>query len=139
MGRQVDPDVYPEYGWNPRVLERVKASSKVLARAIEKENGVVTRIKRILRHDVGITDFSQDELARLTAKGAKVADIVADMVARRAGIGFTTHGHTAVDVNLYTYRGGGFKGNHENVDVSEYIQEYLGITGEMNELRAGGS
>ena len=33
----------------------------------------------------------------------EIINFIADMVSKRALIGWTTHGHTGVDVNLYAY------------------------------------
>lgn len=40
---------------------------------------------------------------------------------------WTTHGHTAVDVNLYAYGPGTdeLRGSHENTDIGDFISNYL--------------
>jgi alkaline phosphatase len=52
----------------------------------------------------------------------------ADMVSRRAQIGWSTHGHSAVDVNIYGTRGSEIlHGNHENTEVGEFLRNYLDV------------
>lgn len=54
----------------------------------------------------------------------------ADMISRRAQIGWSTHGHSAVDVNIYAYPAEGseaLRGNHENVEVGHFLQDYLDL------------
>lgn len=44
-------------------------------------------------------------------------------------IQWTTHGHTAVDVNLYA-KGDGteiLRGSHENTEIGDFIVDYLGL------------
>lgn len=52
------------------------------------------------------------------------------MISRRARIGWSTHGHTAVDVNIYS-SGGRWaepvKGNVENTDVGKFLRDYLAV------------
>ncbi|KAG4216789.1 hypothetical protein PC116_g34730 [Phytophthora cactorum] len=63
------------------------------------------------------------------------------MISIRAQIGWSTHGHSAVDVNIYSSGGPGteaIRGNVENTDVGKYLREYLNvdvdaITKELNE------
>lgn len=65
-----------------------------------------------MSREAGIDDLSKREMQLLLGgsthtegkdRESAVADEISDMVARRAEIGFTTHGHTAVDVSLYAY------------------------------------
>jgi alkaline phosphatase len=50
------------------------------------------------------------------------------MISRRAQIGWSTHGHSAVDVNIYGTRGSEkLQGNHENTEIGEFLREYLDL------------
>ncbi|ORE09244.1 alkaline phosphatase-like protein [Rhizopus microsporus var. microsporus] len=141
-GRQVGED-YPEYKWNPEVIQRVQNSSEALANAWEsfiKTESNVQVIDHFLRHVIikdglGIDDATEEEVDKIKAweKSGKTAEQLAylfgDMVSRRALIGWTTHGHTAVDVNLYA-KGDGtevLRGSHENTDIGDFIIDYLGL------------
>lgn len=57
-----------------------------------------------------------------------------DMVSFRARIGWTTHGHSAVDVNIYantnrkttwSYLLEKLQGNHENTEIGQFLADYL--------------
>ncbi|MBE3046735.1 alkaline phosphatase [Candidatus Bathyarchaeota archaeon] len=52
------------------------------------------------------------------------------MISRRARVGWSTHGHTAVDVNVYS-SGGAWampvQGNVENTDIGKFLREYLEV------------
>jgi alkaline phosphatase len=52
------------------------------------------------------------------------------MVSLRARLGWSTHGHSAVDVNVYSSGGPGterIRGNVENTDVGKFLREYLNV------------
>lgn len=138
-GRQIGED-YPEYKWNPDVIRRVHNSSEALAdawnNAIESKTASQHYLKKVLiESGLGIEDATDEEIQRLKdwkSSGKTVIDlsyIFADMVSRRALIGWTTHGHTAVDVNLYA-KGKGtevLRGSHENTEIGDFIVDYLDL------------
>jgi alkaline phosphatase len=87
---------------------------------------------------LGIFDATDEELQLLLDNQDLAVNYFADMISRRAQIGWSTHGHSAVDVNIY---GSGavdaLRGNHENTDVGKFLREYLdvdvdAITRELN-------
>ena len=51
------------------------------------------------------------------------------MINLRAHLGWSTHGHTAVDVNLYAYGTGTstLRGNVENTEVGQFIIDALSL------------
>jgi len=51
------------------------------------------------------------------------------MVNFRAELGWTTHGHSGVDVNLYAYgpMASELAGNRENTEIGEFIIDVLGL------------
>jgi alkaline phosphatase len=52
------------------------------------------------------------------------------MVSTRARIGWSTHGHSAVDVNIYSSGGAAaqkIRGNVENTDVGKFLSAYLDV------------
>ena len=69
--------------------------------------------------------------------------IFADIISRRAQVGWSTHGHSAVDVNIYASSAKAARklvGNHENTEVGEFIRAYLDVDLEAvtEELKAAG-
>lgn len=52
------------------------------------------------------------------------------MISRRAQVGWTTHGHSAVDVNIYASNpqdASPLIGNHENTAVGGFLRGYLDV------------
>ncbi|KAF9149445.1 hypothetical protein BG015_008756 [Linnemannia schmuckeri] len=144
LGYQDDPDTYPDYLWRPEVIDRATASTEALTRQLyvyntqpgntgrtqkDREQFVKTQI---LEKGLGITDPTAEEIAYLTNKEPdylKVVPFLGHAISRRANLGWTTLGHTGVDVNLYA-TGEGYsklKGNHENTEIGETMADYLKV------------
>ncbi|CEP10665.1 hypothetical protein [Parasitella parasitica] len=136
-GRQVGED-YPEYKWNPEVVHRVRNSSEALANAWAASANVRSQgyLKKVLiQSGLGIQDATSQEIEKITnwkSSGKTVEELswlFSDMVSRRALLGWSTHGHTAVDVNLYA-KGDGtevLRGSHENTDIGDFMVDFLGL------------
>lgn len=106
-------------------------------------------IDEVLEKDLGIVDYATEEVDNILrlaynkkASGApemeirevdaasEVVEYLKDMVSRRARIGWSTHGHTAADVNIYGYcnREEGMQrmrsvlgGSVENTDIFHFL------------------
>ncbi|KAJ3221456.1 hypothetical protein HK099_003499 [Clydaea vesicula] len=137
VARQVST-AYPEYLWYPEILTKVQNSSIALALAIQKfltknpRNVAELKkfVKEIIVNNLGIEDFTEEDLNYLASNAAKTNDLdtyISQMVSQRAQLGWATHGHSAVDVNLYAYGAQShlLKGNHENTDIGTFISDYL--------------
>jgi alkaline phosphatase len=146
LGLQPDPNTYPDYLWRPEVIDRAKTSTEILTsdllahHALNLGQKATERYirKEILGYGLGITDASDDEVAFLSNPDALSNDVLRFLghaISRRANLGWTTMGHTGVDVNLYAETApvvdksvlDGLRGNHENTDIGDYISWYLGL------------
>lgn len=148
---------YPPYRWFPGVLANASHSAEYLSRkyqdfasslhgqlASRKEKRKYIR-SELLELGLGITDSTNDEIdSIIDAKPSwPPSYLFADMISRRAQVGWTTHGHSAVDVNIYASdptHAPFLVGNHENIEVGQFIAEYLGVNLEpiTKELRDKG-
>ncbi|KAI8967139.1 alkaline-phosphatase-like protein [Mycotypha africana] len=133
LARQVSPE-YPVYLWYPDVLTRVKSSTIRLAKEIKQMNpDRDSLVNHFLKDKLGITDPTEAELKTLLdAKNGTENNLdlyLADMVSLRAQLGWTTHGHSGVDVNLYAYGAGAelLIGSFENTEVGEFITKALDL------------
>ncbi|CAJ0745824.1 12558_t:CDS:10, partial [Entrophospora sp. SA101] len=128
---------YPEYGWYPEVLTKVKNSSFVLSEEIEKYSKADRKdyIKKLLENSLGIIDYTQEDIEYLNQNQLQLDYelYLSNMTSHRAELGWATHGHSGVDVNLYAYGDNidYLYGNHENTDIGEFIINYLGL--DLNE------
>ncbi|KAB8296072.1 hypothetical protein EYC80_008878 [Monilinia laxa] len=154
VARQLNPS-YPQYLWYPEVLANASHSSEYLSRALRAhvaspeaatEGDAAYRQfvkKKLVEEGLGITDISDEEIELIISNPALSAYAFADIISRRAQIGWSTHGHSAVDVNIYGYGADVLRGNHENIEVGQFLRDYLsvdvdGITEELNSNKASG-
>lgn len=93
----------------------------------------------LVKDGLGILDPTDVEINTILGYPMVASSIFAYMISKRAQIGWSTHGHSAVDVNIYGSKGTEvLRGNHENTDVGKFLRDYLNvdveaITRELNE------
>ncbi|KAL4763964.1 alkaline phosphatase [Aspergillus foveolatus] len=132
-------DTYPEYLWLPGVLANVSHSSEYAAQKLQdyrRQNpdkpSQEAYTRDLLKISLGIEDASQQEIDALLDPNNPIIPnyVFADMVSRRAQIGWSTHGHSGVDVNIYassTRDAWPLQGNHENTEVGAFLADYLDL------------
>jgi alkaline phosphatase len=84
----------------------------------------------LVRGRLGIHDALEIEINALASNPAGAIHAFARRVSLRARIGWSTHGHSAVDVNVYSSGGPGtekIRGNVENTEVGEFLRHYLDV------------
>lgn len=153
-------DEYPEYLWYPGVLANTSHSASYLSREYhdhlnteakarsalsdskdlkdESEN-LNAYLKQLLKKSLGIHDPSLEEIETLVTKPERSAYTFADMVSRRAQAGWSTHGHSGADVNIYSSdpkAASALVGNHENTEVGDFLRSYLGLDQEVEKVTA---
>lgn len=133
-----DGGAYSPYYWLPEVLARASHSCEWVAQQLVAQPGLSTNAT--VAAALGVTDLTADELARLDA--ARSACVVngsalffpfvyelAAVLSYRAVIGWTTHGHTGIDVNLYAFGPGVdvLRGVNQNVEIGAFVESTLGV------------
>lgn len=99
-------DAYPEYQWYPDMLINATHSAENLAHRLQnhskshkllsrEDNGMFIR-QELLERGLGVYDASDDEVNRLIDDSDPwpASYIFADIISRRAQIGWSTHGHS---------------------------------------------
>jgi alkaline phosphatase len=106
VGYQVN-EAYPEYIWFPEVLSKVKNSTEVISRYIIENKLSLDQdfIRDIVLKDwLGIEDPADSEVFSYLNKTQQEYEYsLGKVVSHRAQIGFSTHGHSGVDVNLVSF------------------------------------
>jgi alkaline phosphatase len=127
------------YDWHPSILAKANASSEHLSRLLNEHINSVSETKNSLKDWInknlvikrlGIEKALDSELEALVAYPGSATTLFAGMVSRRARIGWSTHGHSAVDVNVYSSGGPGtdkIRGNVENIEVGKFLRDYLDV------------
>ncbi|QID83787.1 vacuolar alkaline phosphatase [Saccharomyces pastorianus] len=136
---------YPEYVWYPQVLANATHSGEFLKKKLVDfvhDLGATGKLENFIKHeilerDLGIFDYTDDDVNTLIHLGDNanaIQEKLNDMVSFRAQIGWTTHGHSAVDVNIYAYTNRKttwsrilekLQGNHENTEIGQFLADYL--------------
>jgi alkaline phosphatase len=151
--RQLTKD-YPHYYWFPGVLANASHSAEYASQKWREYLGSQIAVgasrsekraeaESILKDDLGIHDYTSDEVSAIIDAEAiwPPSYLFADMISRRAQIGWSTHGHSGVDVNIYASspkHAPALIGNHENIEVGQFLADYLDVDVEAvtQELRA---
>ncbi|OCT50119.1 Repressible alkaline phosphatase [Cladophialophora carrionii] len=135
-------EAYPIYRWFPAVLDNAKHSTEYLAAewsqylsasetaASRKDQS--SKLRELISSGLGITDTTDEEIEAIIDATPTWPPfyLFSDMISRRAQIGWSTHGHSAVDVNIYASHPSHapqLVGNHENIEVGQFIAEYLDL------------
>ena len=125
LGRNLDGSGV--YAWHPDVLGRVRSSLPVMVNEVMEEGASPAAV---LQKYAGIDTLSNAERALLEksrAKGQSLKFALSDVISQRALLGWTTKGHTGVDVNLYAYGPGSarFRGHHDNTYLGQVLADLL--------------
>jgi len=131
---------YPQYVWYPQALANASNSAEYLSRRLNSRlaspdtvNTDQEELKQYIREELvqgglGIMDSSDEEIQPIVDAPLLATYLFADMISRRAQIGWSTHGHSAIDVNIYGSAGSEeLRGNHENTEIGKFLREYLDV------------
>ncbi|CAI5756939.1 unnamed protein product [Candida verbasci] len=139
---------YPDYLWYPEVLLNSTHSGDYLAHKIynfknkKDSTKLINFIKfEIFEKDMGILNYTEKEVEKILNKvndPSKLLYVLNDILSVRAQIGWTTQGHSAVDVNIFAHTNSesiydklkntksGLFGNHENIEIGKFMEFLTG-------------
>lgn len=128
------------YNWLPKVLAHANSSAEYLSQKLVEHAGKASSgskgdlkkwiNEKLVVPGLGITDAKDEELEALAEAAKDAKYYFSAMISRRARVGWSTHGHSAVDVNIYSSGGRGaeqIRGNRENTDVGNFLHEWLDV------------
>ena len=107
-------------------IKKASRSSEYIARKIEAGED----IRETMSKYYSINDMTAAEVNSLTGKtGEDLHYAIGPILAKRAYLGFTSHGHTGEDVPLYTYLPNNKRiiGLIDNTDIAKNIAKAMGI------------
>ena len=108
-------------------LKKAKLTGEGLEAKLDAKR---TNIKSVLQQYYGISDLTAEEMAVIkAAEPGRMNYAVGPMISKRAGIGWTTGGHTGGDVVLYTYAPNNDRpfGVIDNTDIAKYMARVLDL------------
>ncbi|KCV68297.1 hypothetical protein H696_05216 [Fonticula alba] len=141
------------YLWHPGVLAAVQRSTDFVAAELftfERANSptqeaMEAHVVATLGQAFRVTDLTPAEVTAIaelaffsrTTHTDAMLQALGNVISHRAVIGWTTHGHTGVDVNLYAYGGAdaganaaivaSLAGSRENTDIGRFVVNYLDL------------
>jgi alkaline phosphatase len=128
LGRNVDRRGV--YAWQPAVLARLTQSDEAVIPLLKAG----ADWQAVIQAATGIDDWTDAEKAQVAEAQAAnfppgALRAMHEMVGVRAVVGWTSDGHTAVDVNLYAFGPGrdAFIGHHDNTHVGQTLARLLGL------------
>jgi alkaline phosphatase len=124
--------INPRY---PEILLNVKYSGEYIFRALQNINSTETKrafiVDTVFPKWLNVQNFTKEDVEFLINEHiiSSVESFIGHKISDLAGIGWATHGHSAVDVNLYAYGHSSedLRGNHENTDIGAFIVRQLGL------------
>lgn len=143
VSRQVS-ESYPDYLWKPEVLNNCIKSGEYVANLLnnftpnenEKTDKNNFELKKFIKNEIlenilKIYDYTEEDINNLIKFKSNSLYYINNMVSTRAQIGWSTHGHSAVDVNIYGYSNTNngkyllnkyLSGNHENIEIGKFME-----------------
>lgn len=153
---------YPIYNWYPTALANASRSSEYVAARYQQH--LVESDRPVSNASLAewIHETVKDQLG-FTARDEEVRDLIAapfyalwilgEMISQRAGVGWSTHGHSAADVNIFSSASlqspigrkkrdkkwhhsvrARLAGNRENIDIGEFLRWWLDVEAETEEV-----
>ena len=121
VGTRVDG--VSKYSWAPGQLTKVQHSLEYAADSL-----LGRETWSAILEMYGIHDPTEEEV-RMGTNGTWSRQALADMISKRARIGWTTGGHTAVDVNVYAFGPGSdlFRGHHDNTRIGIHLARLMNV------------
>ncbi|KAJ3340169.1 hypothetical protein HDU91_000885 [Kappamyces sp. JEL0680] len=134
---------YPIYAWSPEELFPVRHSGEYIAVQLLTQTAFERKpfVNDILfKKWLGISDPLPSDVAFMmnATEQTEVEYRIGQIMSDRAMVGWqvpdaanprATHGHSAVDVNLYAYgaQSHELRGNHENTEIGDFVARHLGL------------
>ncbi|RNB83455.1 alkaline phosphatase [Brevibacillus fluminis] len=118
------------YELNVDLWNKEKHSYEYLDKALE-EAKTADDVKKIVAENTGFTDLTDEELAFILkgdGSSYKRAGAYNAVVSKRLAVGWTGHGHTAVDVGVWAYGpiASLVKGDVDNTDIAKNGAKVIG-------------
>jgi alkaline phosphatase len=128
LALQLDVTEEAMYNWYPDVLLRVNASAEFMADEVLSGNSII----EVLELYAGFDNVSIAELDFINSfnySSSLLEYAIAKVISDRALVGWATHGHSGIDVDLFAYSPYGRvpSGNMVNSDLGLFLASEFGL------------
>ncbi|KAM5469078.1 vacuolar alkaline phosphatase [Microsporum audouinii] len=109
------------------ILGNASHSAEYLGQVLESHGGDSNIARQLVADGLGIRDASDREIDSVVRNGEEG---FADLISQRAQVGWSTHGHTPVNVNIYASSpqdARALAGTHENTEIGAFLANYLRV------------
>ncbi|WP_430788322.1 alkaline phosphatase [Virgibacillus flavescens] len=115
------------YNFNPELIKAAKRTPEFMAQEIADGKAVEDVLSKYVTFDFTDAEMSSIKEAASKDDFDKLYSTIAEVFNDRAGVGFTTSGHTGVDVPVYAYgpKSEVFSGFIDNTDIAGEVFEFL--------------
>ncbi|KAJ3464035.1 hypothetical protein MRS44_008821 [Fusarium solani] len=132
-----EPGHLPVYNWYPKVLANATASAEWLAAKLHAHLASssdskkdLEKLKKYINEELiirglGISNASDKEITTIAEHPDSALVLFSALISLRAHVGWSTHGHTAVDVNIYSSGGPGHRRHPRQYVISEELKEKM--------------
>jgi len=113
--------------WQPAILQNVTASATKMANLIISGQPVPATFLQYT--GLNLTSQETYSVQNVSNSLSKLITVIGNVIAYRAGISWSTTGHTGVDVNLYSTGLESFqlRGNYDNTEVGNWVAKTFGF------------
>ena len=115
------------YRWDPVWIKGLSASIRTIANGLLTANDRGTYVSEQFGFQLNEQEIDSLVSINTEMSNRDIEDVLKRILDQRTNTGWTTYGHTAVDVNMYGYGPGAhmFSGNLNNTDIALKLFELL--------------
>ncbi len=116
-----------EYKWEPSVLKKITLSAQELSRRMFSTPDHLALWHKKTQITLNETQIKEIDNAKAISE-ASLYKVVNDIINKLSYTGWTTEGHTGVDVQVFSYGQGfeAFRGNMNNTDIAKKLFNIIG-------------
>ncbi|WP_099157656.1 alkaline phosphatase [Virgibacillus ndiopensis] len=116
-----------EYNMNPKAIKATSRTPEFMAQEIMDGASVEDVLAKYVEFEFTEEELTSIKEAKATNDVDTLYSAISEVFNDRAGIGFTTGGHTGVDVPVYAYgpKSEVFSGLIDNTDIANEVFEFL--------------
>jgi alkaline phosphatase len=119
-----------EYRWSPEFIQNMKASVAVMSEKMMDEEDMALYVEDMFGFALNVDEKNLISGMSTNMKPTERESVLKSILDKRSNTGWTTSGHTGVDVEVYAFGAGSqaFAGNLNNTDIAKKLFAFLGDT-----------
>jgi alkaline phosphatase len=117
-----------DYRWSPEFIRNMKASVLTAAEKMIEQEDMTLYVENVFGFELSTDEKNIISGMTSEMRPKERESMLKSILDKRTNTGWTTSGHTGVDVEVYAFGAGAqaFAGNINNTDIAKNIFDYLG-------------